>query len=76
MEKHYICNNVNKRVMEQRIIISDNFKKSLAEAISECEHDQIFVLTDETTKDTCWSLMKNHLSIKGARLITLSLIHI
>lgn len=57
--------------MEQRIIISDHFKKSLAEAISECEHDQIFVLTDETTKDTCWSLMKNHLSIKGARLITI-----
>ena len=71
MEKHYICNNVNKRVMEQRIIISDHFKKSLAEAISECEHDQIFVLTDKTTKDTCWSLMKNHLSIKGARLITI-----
>ena len=38
--------------MEQRIIISKNIGEELAKAISECEHDKLFVLTDETTHVT------------------------
>ena len=35
--------------MEQRVIISENFEKELANAIAACEHDKVFVLTDEHT---------------------------
>ena len=35
--------------MEQRVVISKNLHQELAMAISECEHDKLFVLVDETT---------------------------
>ena len=35
--------------MNQRIIISKSLEKDLTLAISECEHDKVFVLADETT---------------------------
>ena len=34
--------------MKQRVIISNNLEAELCEAIAQCEHDRIFVLTDET----------------------------
>ena len=34
--------------MSQRVIISTNLESEIAEALAECEHDKIFVLTDET----------------------------
>lgn len=55
--------------MEQRIIISDNLKEDLAVAISECEHDRLFVLTDTITRDKCWSKISNFFSLRGAHVI-------
>jgi 3-dehydroquinate synthase len=63
-------NYVNK-IMEQRIVISKNLNQELAMAISECEHDRIFVLTDETTKQKCWPLIKDFLCLKNTQLITI-----
>ena len=57
--------------MDQRIIISKNFNKELAEAISECNHDKVFVLTDETTIKTCWPVIGSSYSLKKAQLITI-----
>lgn len=57
--------------MEQRIIISKNLKRELALAISECEHDRLFVLTDETTAQLCWPVIKEYFSLKEATLITI-----
>ncbi len=57
--------------MEQRVIISNNLNTEIATAISECEHDKIFVLTDETTLATCWPAIKDFFSFKNARLITI-----
>lgn len=57
--------------MEQRIIISKSLKSELATAISECEHDRIFILTDETTLRECWPVMSRFLSLKNARMITI-----
>lgn len=57
--------------MEQRIIISKSLKSELATAISECEHDGIFILTDETTLRECWPAMSRFLSLKNARMITI-----
>ena len=55
--------------MKQRVIISRHLKTELAEAITECEHDRIFVLVDETTNKLCWSLVKDYLCLKDAQTI-------
>lgn len=57
--------------MEQRIIISKNFAEDLAIAISECEHDKIFVLTDTTTCDKCWPVLNKMYRMRGAKMITI-----
>lgn len=40
-------------------------------AMSECEHDHIFVLTDETTEGCCWPAIKGFIGLRDARLITI-----
>ncbi len=57
--------------MSQRVIISTNLEGDLATALSECEHDKLFVLVDSTTKQTCWPVLKDFLCLKKARLITI-----
>lgn len=57
--------------MEQRVIISHHFKTDLAVALTECEHDRLFVLVDTVTGEKCWSVIKNFFSLHGARLITI-----
>ena len=49
--------------MSQRVIISTNLESEIAEALAECEHDKIFVLTDETTVVKCWPVVKNYLPL-------------
>ena len=49
--------------MSQRVIISTNLESEIAEALAECEHDKIFVLTDETTVVKCWPVVKNYFSL-------------
>lgn len=55
--------------MSQRVIISTNLESEIAEALAECEHDKIFVLTDETTVVKCWPVVKNYFSLKDAKVI-------
>ena len=57
--------------MEQRIVISENLQKDIAIAISECEHDKLFVLVDETTEKVCWPLISSFLSLRKAKLIVI-----
>ena len=57
--------------MKQRVIISKQLQTDLAEAITECEHDRIFVLVDETTNKLCWSLVKDYLCLKDAQTIVI-----
>ena len=57
--------------MEQRIIISRNFETELATALTECEHDRIFVIADTTTTEKCWPKAKDFFCLHGARLITI-----
>ena len=57
--------------MEQRIIISGNLQNELAIALSECEHDRIFVLTDENTLTHCWPVISNYYCLKNAQVITI-----
>lgn len=57
--------------MKQRVIISEQLHDELAQAISECEHDKIFVLTDETTARECWPLIRGCRYMDKAHLITI-----
>ena len=57
--------------MEQRVIISENFEKELANAIAACEHDRVFVLTDEHTQRLCWPVIACLSELKGAKVITI-----
>lgn len=57
--------------MEQRVILSQNLRNELATAISECEHDRIFILTDETIAKVCYPIVKNFFCLKKAMLITI-----
>jgi len=57
---------------KQRIIISKNLNEDIAIAISECEHDNIFVLTDKTTLQLCWPLVKDFFCLKHAQTITIT----
>lgn len=58
--------------MNQRVIISKDIEKELATALSECEHDKTFVLTDTTTRELCWPKIKSFSSIKDATIITIA----
>ena len=51
-------------LMKQKVVISGNLERDLVSAISECEHDRIFVLTDETTQQLCWPKIKNFKALK------------
>ena len=57
--------------MKQRIIISKSLEKDLTLAISECEHDKVFVLADETTIDKCWPVIKDFRILKNAQTIVI-----
>ena len=52
--------------MKQKVVISGNLERDLVNAISECEHDHIFVLTDETTQQLCWPKIKNFKALKNS----------
>jgi len=57
--------------MSQRIIISRDIESDIATALAECEHDRLFVLTDDKTRDACWPRLKNFASMRNARMITI-----
>lgn len=57
--------------MNQRVIISKDLAAELSAAISDCEHDRIFVLTDTTTQELCWPVVKDYECLKEAKTITI-----
>ncbi len=57
--------------MDKRVIISSSLYEDLAIAISECSHDKLFVLTDETTYEQCWPLLKDFIGLRQAQHITI-----
>lgn len=57
--------------MNQKVIVSGNLERDLVNAIAECEHDKIFILTDQTTHDMCLPKFQNFLCLKGAQSIVI-----
>ncbi len=51
---------------EQKVIISENLERVLAEAIGECRADRLFVLTDETTRRLCWPVVQGYPCLENA----------
>lgn len=59
-------------MMKQRVLITHQLATNLAMAISECEHDNLFVLTDDTTREHCWPLIETFISMREAHVITIA----
>lgn len=57
--------------MNQKVIVSGNLERDLVNAIAECEHDKIFILTDQTTHDMCLPKLQNFFCLKGAQSIVI-----
>lgn len=57
--------------MEQRVIISTQLESELVSALSECEHDKLFVLTDTTTLELCMPVLQNFYCMKETHIITI-----
>ena len=57
--------------MNQRVIISTHLENELVSALSECEHDKLFVLTDTTTQEMCLPVLQKFYCLKEAKVITI-----
>lgn len=56
---------------QQKVVISNNLRDTLSKAVSECTHDSLLVLVDETTKECCWPIIKDFDCMQQAKLITI-----
>ncbi len=56
---------------EQKVIISENLASALAKAIDECQPDRLMVLTDETTQQLCWPVVKDFDCLRQAQQIVI-----
>ena len=54
----------------QKIILSQSLNRDLTAAISECGHDNIFILTDEKTAQACLPVIQRYRCLRNARHIT------
>jgi 3-dehydroquinate synthase len=56
----------------QKVIISNHLEQALSHAIAEVEHDRLFVLCDETTRQLCLPVVAGFECMKGACGITIA----
>lgn len=49
-----------------KVIISTNIKQTLTEAVEAVKHDKLFILTDETTHELCYPVVKDIPCLKDA----------
>ena len=57
--------------MKQDIIIADSLENDIAEAIGKVAHDKLFVLTDTTTQELCWPVVRDCAVMQQAQTITI-----
>ena len=55
----------------QKVIISQDLEQALSQAIAECKHDRLFVLTDETTRQLCLPVVTGYACMQPAQAITI-----
>ena len=56
---------------QQNVVIAENLERSLNEAIEACEHDKVFILADETTRNCCLPVVEGFAALRGAKRITI-----
>ena len=56
---------------QQKVIFSENLRATLGETVSECAHDRLLVLVDETTRDCCLPVISDFDCMKEAQVITI-----
>lgn len=58
-------------MQKQKIIISQDLRGSLEQAITHQPHDKLFVLTDETTHEKCWPVISGFPSMQQSEHIVI-----
>lgn len=56
---------------KQEVILSENIRTTLSAAINQVAHDRLFVLTDETTLQLCWPVVRSLPQMEAAQMITI-----
>ena len=57
---------------QQKVIFSDQLQSTINQAIADCPHDRLFVLTDETTSRLCLPVIAGYESMAGVYPIVIS----
>lgn len=57
--------------MKQDITIADSLENDIAESIGKVAHDKLFVLTDTTTQELCWPVVRDFAVMQQAQTITI-----
>ena len=57
--------------LKQEVIISQNMRRDVEDAVLRCPHDRLFVLTDTTTLQLCWPLICDLPCFGAAQMITI-----
>ena len=55
--------------MPNQVILSTSLLEDLAIVMTECSHDKTFILTDTTTHELCWPLLRGHHGLREAHHI-------
>ena len=59
------------KMEQQKVILSHDLQQSLTSEVSNCPHDRLFVLTDETTKQCCLPVIASYEFMQEAYVITI-----
>ena len=62
---------IKRKMNPQKVEIAENLETSLASAIEGCEHDKLFILTDNTTRELCWPVVSGYTCLQGAEVISI-----
>ncbi len=62
---------IKRKMNPQKVEIAENLETSLASAIEGCEHDKLFILTDNTTRELCWPVVSGFPCLQGAEVISI-----
>lgn len=55
----------------QKVILTENLERDLTMAMTECEHDRVFILTDSNTRNCCLPAISHFLCLRNAHMITM-----
>ena len=71
-ENDYFCNHYHSfMLMKQSIVISKCLKQEIDKTVANCEHDKIFIITDDTTRDKCLPLLDGAECLCNAETISI-----